>query len=257
MDTPAPMTNLPNLGMPGTTEINWGGVVKGVAIVAAVAVAAVVGLAVFSAAGAGITAMITHNAVASSLAGGAMQAATWSAGALGTGINFIGGMLSAIPGLLVNVLGLSNVALAPAAATGANHLIGIAGAGAAAAVATHAALPHLNSVHLTTTSPSPIDGGPDTNLTSGVFAAGTGAHATSTASIHEMAHAAHGAHELSEQQRERAEWTNKFASRGGFTSYADSVRARKEDEKPIQPRDANFAEQLNADRANLDAALER
>ncbi len=256
-----PEITLPTKQPSSERPIEWGGVLKGAAIVAGVALAAVVGVAVFSAIGAAAVGAASPSMV--TLLGTSIQA-------IGSALSYGWGFLTGIPTLLVNAFGLTGGGLTFAAA---GHSIatalGIAGGTTAAAMAAHGAMaPHTTAAASSTPpdvsgptpdvppTPGPTTPGSTSTVAPNMFAAGTGAHTAAT--VAETAHAAHGAHELNEMQREHtqrqyqnANWSDKFASRAGAShgSHADAVRARSETKPPIQPREASFTAQAAAERA--------
>ncbi len=254
-----PPTEMPSTAQP----IQWGGIVKGAAIVAAVAVAAVVGyvaigalagIAIHGAMGIASAPALTHGIVA-----GTAQVAGW----LGTLTNSAMGVAQGTIPMLTHWFGW-NTAVSTATLSTAQHTAGIIGAAAAATV-TASGVSHL---HFTTPAVAAPATGTSGNLTSDIFAAGTGAHAA-TVGLHdsvlaETAHQAHSAHELSEEQRERMiqrNWSNQVASRGPMGgSFADKIREREDEKKPLQPRTDSYMEQVAKDRAaaaNDDLSLDR
>lgn len=251
-DAPAPA--------PATRHVvNWGGVLKGVAIVAAVAMVAVVALPAFTALSSYVTGAITASPTASGIAveiGEAAtwlgEAATWLGDKLLYGIGYVGGFIGNLFAPGASVAGLSSVTWTGAAAT--NQIVGVAGAATATAVAAHAAIPHLNTLQIT--GDVPVQTHNLSTDTTGILAA-QGAQsihgATHAASLHEVIHAAHHAAESSEHAQHK-QWSTQFTNKAAFANHADAVRA-SQGERSISARNDNFAQQLNADRASLDAAL--
>ena len=215
-------------------HINWGGVLKGAAIVAGIAVAAVVGFWLLSSASALVTGYIATHAGVSALAAGAHTTALYTAHGAGWAVGSIGHLLGGIPAGLAHILGLTGQHFAQAAAV--NHVVGLAGAAAATGLAVHAAAPTLMHGHYMDVDPSAH------NADTGVM--------TTTVPMHDITHITHHAAAQTDEERHHARpvvWTQKFAPQVQVNNFASSARAPK----PA----ANFTEQLNADRANLDAAL--
>lgn len=225
------MTSYDASGQAVERHINWGGVLKGVAIVAAVAVVAVVGGLALAAISDAVTTAIMANAGLSSLAAGVQPAVASVAGnicqAAGTVVNFLS---TTLPTWLAGTLNLSG-ALAPAAATSINNVAGIVGATTAGAVATHAMLPSLQHGHYVDVDP---------NIHTKMAAS-----LAPTVSMHDITHMTHHAAEHA-NERHASNWSDRFSSHN-TSSSGFAERAQKPS--------ANFTEQLNADRANLDAAL--
>jgi hypothetical protein len=232
--------------MPDTSQptverhINWGGVLKGAAIVVGVIAVAAVGLWAATLLSTYVTGALAANATASALAsgaaGGAQVAGAHAAWLGGSAIHLVSG----IPAGLVKILGLTGHTLAPAALGTVNTAVGIAGAATAGLVATHAALPYLQHGHY-------VDVDSSVHTQEGVLA-------TTTVPMHDLAHMTHHAAEHADEHN--AAWTQRVAPPRvtSYTTFADKVNAAKEERKTAAPA-ANFTEQLNADRANLDAAL--
>jgi hypothetical protein len=246
--------NLPSGNAPTQRVINWGGVLKGVAIVAAVVVVGVVAFSAFTALAGYATSAIAISPAASSVAVGVGNAATWAGESLLYGINYIGGALGYLGNSALGSLGLAGTQWGGAAAT--THVIGVAGATAATAVAAHAAMPTIHGLQLG--ADVPVDAPPsnDYALDNGLLATqgAQNSHiATHASALHEVTHAAHHAAETNNEHAEKS-WSQKFANKATFASHSDAVRATQAAKAIPQPA-ASFGEQLNADRANLDAAL--
>jgi hypothetical protein len=193
------------------------------------------------------TSAIAASPAASEVAVGIGNAATWLTGTVSYGAGYLWGMLGNAGTALLGALGLKGAVWTGAAATA--HALGIAGAGAATAVAAHAAMPHLHTLQVGADVPVGANALSPDATTSSSFLASQGAH---TASLNEVTHAAHHAAESASESHNK-NWSPQFANKAAFTSHADAVRATQAD-KAITPR-ANFAEQLTSDRANLEAAL--
>jgi hypothetical protein len=232
-------------------SINWGGVIKGVAIVAAVAVAGVVAYSVIGGIAGYATTAIAANPTTSAIAAGISQSASWLGSTLTYGVEYIGGFLGQMTTMALSGLGLGGATWGGAAAT--KEAVSLAGAGVATAAATHAALPAIHNLQLTT--PTPADANP--SVESGLLAAqgAQTAHAASHASaLHEVTHAAHHAAESAHEHEQHKQWSAKFAAKAAYASHADAVRATAAPRSVPQPADS-FSAQLNADRASLDTAL--
>lgn len=232
--------------------VNWGGVLKGAAIITAVAVAGVVGFYAFTALSTYATGAIAASPTASSVAVGLGQAATWLGNTLLYGIGYVGGFIGNLFSMGLGAIGLEGVTWTGAAAT--NQAMGAAGAAAVTAVAAHAAVPHIHALNVG--SDVPVDTSSVSTDATGILAA-QGAQsihgATHAASLHEVTHAAHHAAETTDHDHHK-QWSAQFANKAAFASHADAVRATQ-GERTISARSDNFAQQLNADRASLDAAL--
>ena len=216
---------------PVERHIHWGGVVKGVAIVAAIAVAAVVGFWLLSAASTAVTGYIGAHAGTSALAAGAHTGLVATEHFAGWAVGSVGHLLAGVPAGLAHILGLTGQHFAQAAAV--NHVVGIGGAAVAGAIATHAAMPYLQHTHY-------VDVDPSAHTEAGMLA-------SSSVPLHDITHMTHHAAEHADEHHAH-NWAQKFAPQANASaSYADSVRTSK----PA----GSFTEQLNADRANLDLAL--
>lgn len=256
--TPA---NSLNTGAPtGTTRtINWGGVLKGAAIVTAVVVAGVVGFYAFQAlAGSAAVAGFFANPTVNGLAAGFVNLLSSAWDMLLTAGGWVSEQVVALWKAIPSTFGLPTLA-SPEVVThiadatgkmGVQNVVATLGAGAATAVAAHAASPHLANVQLTTDVPTASH--TDTLAASGLFA---GHPATTAHTAHHLADAANhvAQHDHPENKPEaRRPWTDRVPAKtashipqprtGGFTDT-------------FQPRDPNFATQLNTDRAALETAL--
>ncbi len=230
---------------PSSSHINWGGVIKGVALVSAVAVAGVVGAYGISAAVGAVSGLIGTTGTASYLAASAVEGAVtlggWITSAFGTIASTAASAWAAIP----SFFGLTSTLATPAVAANASALgsgLGAIAGGATIAVGVHAVTPHIKALALTTPdSTATVDVDADTAILSQVKA--------STAMHHDFSHAtADMAHHASmhgdtnnAQPATRSSWASKFSPMKNAAS--------------ITPRDPNFSAQLNADRENLRAAL--
>lgn len=233
--------------------INWGSVLKGVAIVAAVAVAAVVGY--------GVIAQFAEPALtslASGPAGSVVQGLSNTAASLWVNAQSLAGTAWAYVEIAatwaIKAVGFEGLKWGGASA--ATNAFAAAGAGTIAVVGTSAVLPTLNHLPPTSNVPDmPTGHGP--TLESGLLATqgAQTAHAASHSALHEVTHAAHHAAESTSEHADHKNWSAKFANRAAFTSHADAARATTASRPALsQPADT-FSAQLNADRANLDAAL--
>ncbi|MES2983622.1 MAG: hypothetical protein V4735_00345 [Pseudomonadota bacterium] len=266
------------------TSINWGGVIKGIAIVAAVAVVAVVGvIAAQYLAGVAFSSPFVAETV-STLSGLATQAATaingyWSEALLTIGklqpLSWFGLSSSAA------VTGTLSAAQAATALT-ATQAAGAVGGLAAGAVVLHTALPAIHTIDLTSTTTVTTPPAHDPNLLSSVQSthmAQTNALANAH-TLHELTHISHHAAEHGSQEhtavrqhttpttpeysRRATEamaetttasrnWMERIGARpaAAIASRAEALRTKQ----PVQPRDPNFAADLEAKRAALDVEL--
>lgn len=255
--------NLPSGNAPTKRVINWGGVLKGVAIVGAIVVVAAVAMPAFSAIGAYISSAITGSTAASGAAVGITEGIAWIGDSLVYGANFIGGALGELGTMAVEGLGLEGVKWGGAAAT--TNAIGVAGATAATALAAKAAMPTLQ--HLQLGMDVPVDNVPTGNGVDNSLLAQQGVHGSNAAmhhsSLHEAAHAAHHAAEHhnkhaeaveSDAPEEQKNWREKFAQKATLQNHTVAVGANRSSRAIPRPA-ASFGEQIATDRANLDAAL--
>lgn len=233
--------------------INWGSVLKGVAIVAAVAVAAVVGYEVITQ-----IADPAFKALAAGPAGGVVEGISKTAASLWYDTQWLAGAAWAhverAATWAIKAVGFEGLKWGGASA--ATNVAAAAGAGTIAVVGTSAVLPTLN--HLPPTSNVPdVPTGHSPTLESGLLATqgAQTAHAASHSALHEVTHAAHHAAESTSEHADHKNWRGKFANRAAFASHADAARATAASRPALsQPADT-FSAQLNTDRANLDAAL--
>lgn len=218
-----------------TTSINWGGVLKGAAIVTAVAVAGVVawyavGALANSAAVTGFFADPTLQSILTSTANGLSTAWDW----LSVQATEVGSSIKSMWASLPQTLGLSTSLSSGAAAHIATATSGASAAQVASAVgatvavgaSASAGLHAINSTNLVTTHTAMLPHG-----------------------MHEAAHiAAEHAHEPAPRS-----WSNQFASRNSTTNFADSVSRKSAPVAPA-PKDT-FVSQLAADTAALNREL--
>lgn len=246
--------------------LTWGKVLKGAAVVAAIAVVAVVGYVALS----GLATWAMGSAAVSGAVGTVAPAITTAANGAAYGAGWLSSFVTVqIPAFfsgLATGLGFTApaaVAAGTAAAPGIISTAGVVGAGGAAAIAashhhgianffdsittpdTHAATDEAANAFMATKKAS---------FASGMSAdhASHGAHAST-----DLAHHAgeHSQHNSSKSWRQQVSTPNRFSYNGGpEQSYAEAVRAQQS-RSPVQPRDPNFAQQLDADRAKLDDAL--
>ena len=234
--------------------INWGGVLKGVAIVAAVAVAAVVGYMAIGAIAEAANTAIAGSPIAESAVAGVSSTATSLWESVQWGAGYAWGKLGLAAEWVVEALGFEGMKWTGAAAT--TKVLSAAGAGTAAVVATAAAVPVIS--HLQLSSNVPVDVTPSSAppLESGLLATqgAQTAHAASHSALHEVAHAAHHAAESNSEHADHKNWSAKFMNKAAYASHADAARATTSARSIPLPAES-FSAQLNADRANLDAAL--
>lgn len=220
-------------------HINWGGVLKGAAIVTGVVVAAAVGYWLFGAIIAqSVTTAVMASPNLSPMAAYASAGAHSVASGLGVAVGTVEGWLSSIPAQLVSMLGLTTP-FAPAEAVAVNQTLAIGGAAVTTAIATHAAVPYLQQTHFTSASPA---GNPEADLL------------TTSVPMHDLTHITHHAAEHADEHAAAA-WSERITPRAAASaSFAENVRASQPERHSPAPA-ANFIEKLNLDRANLDEAL--
>ena len=227
--------------------INWGGVVKGAAIVAAVVVAGVVG---FWAVHAAATALLAIPQV--SVAAQAVASATAPVAHFATGIvTYLTGFVPHIPGMIgaffSHAFGIHGASMAAGHALSASSSAVVAnsmgGLGAGAVMAGGAAiaaphLAHLNILHPGVAHPVPGDTGSGT-LSPEAHDAGTEMATTTLKTSHVAAENSHE-HRVAERAAlYRAQADKSWVDRTGTAGRASN----------------SFADQLSADRAKLDATL--
>ncbi|MDX2094724.1 MAG: hypothetical protein SFW64_02120 [Alphaproteobacteria bacterium] len=233
-----------------TPRVNWGRIMKGVALVAAVALVGVVSYHLLFAAAAPLVGGISASPTLSGIAEGIGQAATWVGAKLLYAMQFSAGFLNSMLQAALSGLGLSGVAWTGAAAT--QQAVAIAGAGAATAVAAHVAAPHLHGLADIPSDSTALPA--DTSTLVAAQTAQAAAHGSTAA--HEFAHAAHHAAESAgESHSPQKGWSQQFANKAAFASHSEAVRASQGSKPTLAARADSFSEQLNADRANLDQAL--
>jgi hypothetical protein len=219
--------------------IQWGGVIKGVAIVAAVAL---VGVAAFWLAHAAAVAALGVPQVA-----GAAQAvitATAPIANAATGVtSYLAGFLPHVPniigGFFSNLFGMEAAATTATTLSAANseaiaNAVGGLGSGAALAGSAVLAAPAIHHAMMPDTS----------HATAGHVAGMDASHSSHTTT--NILKTSHVAAENSQEAR-AAERAAKLRAAQANRSWVDKARASR--------AEGGFAEQLNADRARLDAAL--
>lgn len=260
--------NLPGEPLPTKHVVNWGGVLKGAAIVGAVALVAIVALPAFTAIGSAITSAISASPAASSLAVGIGEAATWVGDTIMYGAGYVGGALGEVGTMALEGLGLAGKTWAGAEAT--TKVIGVAGAAATTAVAAHAAMPSIQHLQLGTdmpdTSASFSASAVDPNLLTQQATQSTAvAHAAHHPILHDATHAAHHAAEEANvdaqanaeapEGQHKKNWASKFMPKAAsHASHSEAVRANQSPRSIPKPA-ASFGKQIAIDRANLESAL--
>jgi hypothetical protein len=228
-----------------TKTINWGGVIKGVAIVSAVVVAGVAGFyALNFAAGFFMPAFIGNATAAGPLATGALGVASTIGGYLGAAWAAVASFVTSLPAAFVSAFGLTGTITAAQAAS-ATTALSIAGATAGTVVVAHPAINAFNQLQFTN---SPM---PDSSSALGATQAVQAAHMHNAAHITQHMAADHAV----EQQKPQTNWMDRFKSTAGFKSHAEAARASSSTMGGITPRDANFAKQVEADTANLNREM--
>lgn len=255
---------------PVTTRhvVNWGGVLKGAAIVGAVVLVAVVALPVFTSIGGAITSAISASPAASSVAVGIGEAATWLGDTIMYGAGYVGGALGELGTMALEGLGLAGKTWAGAEAT--TKVIGVAGAVGTGIVAAHGAMPTIQHLQLGTDVPDTTASfsapAVEPNLlTQQATQSTAAAHAAHHSILHDATHAAHHAAEEANVDAEadaqapegqhKKSWASKFMPKAALhTSYSEAARTNPSPRSIAQPA-ASFGEQIAIDRANLESAL--
>ncbi len=234
---------MPNAMEQPTKTINWGGVLKGVAIVSAVVVAGVAGFYALNFAAGLFMPALVGNTTAGAIATGGLGVASTIGGWLGAGWATVASFVTSLPAAFVSAFGLTGTITA-AQTAGATSALGIAGATAGVAVAAHPAINAFNHLHFTNPMPD----------TSGATLGSM--QATQAAHMHNAAHIAqHLAADHTVEQQQKTNWMDRFKGNAGFKSHAEAARATATPAGTITPRDASFAEQLKADTAKLNQEL--
>ncbi len=270
-------------------EINWGGIVKGAVIVSAVVLAAVAGVLAFEAGIPWLTSAIQGNSVLGPIAGGIESGIAWIGDSISSlvtsatptvanAVGTSGAYLSSWGTSLMETLGLTET-ISTGAVTAINNAAPVIGGATAVALAAKPAIASLHQIPATTTvvvppppppPPMPEPSGLDTataakshagaqaDINAALASKTAAANATNAAGHHvnDLAHhAAEGQHEKAKAaDKASGGWMDRFSPKSANGSFADAA-LRSKSEREITPRDANFAAQLDADRANLDAAL--
>ena len=219
------------------TSINWGGVVKGAAIVSAFAVVAVAGFyGIQAVAGSEIVKDIlgddTLKAFGTTLVNGLATAWEFTKDLAGDVWDWTKEMWKGLP----ETLGLST-----SLNGAADKLVG----GTTAATMTKTAT-IVGGVALASASAPVITG--MINGTELVHHHAATAHTAAHDAAHHTAH--HAAHVATERR-----FADKFANKTQFTSHAEAARASKPAARTIATPQESFAKDLEASTANLDRAL--
>jgi hypothetical protein len=261
-----------NGATPAASRIQWGGMIKGAAIISLAVVA--VG-AVYLTLGAASSIILPEmTGTVGSLIQGAYSSAVTFAQTAQYYAGYAWGHLSHMFAGLPAALGYTT-ALTPATASSIGTAVQVAGTGAAAGIAAHATAPHLKNLLQNTpgtpTTPTPLDA-----ASSGILASMKPTMASTTPlsahAIHDISHASQHAAEhtskhgkkLSPGEQPRG-WRSMFMNRqaAAAQTLAPGEQPRGWSHKfttsqnaasmasTHQPRDPNFASQLNADRTNL------
>ncbi len=244
------------------THINWGGVVKGVALVGAVVLAGVagayaVGLAT-SAAGTALATGGTLEAIAATTIKGGATIALWIGGAATELAAAVQSAWAGIP----SFFGLTSTMATPAVAEAASTLSTgamLAGGGAATAIAAHAIAPKLHAITYTTADIPSVDN-TDAGILSQVKTSAAMQHSDISHATAELSsHAAtHGNKTVPLSDAPQRGWRDMLSSQPSASTQQNGSWASKLNTSASTipaPRDPNFAKQLDADRANLAAAL--
>lgn len=236
------------------TSISWGGVLKGVAIVTAVAAVAVVGFVAFN--------FLAGMALAASpaLSGATATALATAApvtGAIETGMAFLSqltpmawlGSFFAPIGAALGITG--GAALTAAQVSAVQGTAAVVGAGAATALATPTAVHHLNNLQLTHTTVIPT-------ATDPAFTVNNTMQAAHAAHMSHMAHMTHHAAEHAHQQEElklkpkAANWQEYVG--GPKPQAAVAPQPAKREQRMEKPQ-ADFAGELNEQRKKLEETI--
>jgi hypothetical protein len=269
--------NLSGEAQPTKRVVNWGGVLKGVAIVGAVALVAVVALPAFATIGGTISEFIVETPALKGIAVGLESAAAWvtdtaaasvaPGGFISNALGYVGETLNSLVGSALDGVGLTGKSWAGADATA--KAIAAAGTVGTVAVAAHGAMPAIQNLQLDARVPAdlpPANPAADQGL---LAAQGATAHAGHHSMLHDAAHAAHHAAEDTSTHADvdadsnsetpeapgRRNWASKFMQKAGaHASHSDAVRANKAPRTLPQPA-ASFGEQIAEDRMKLEGAL--
>ncbi|MFZ4541557.1 MAG: hypothetical protein ACOYNL_07080 [Rickettsiales bacterium] len=223
--------------MARNTSVNWGGVIKGVAIVSAVVVAGAVGAWALGAAWGAIGTAAAGEATTSALAGTAYDGITTAASWLSTQWAAFSTYISSVWTGLASSSALTG-ALTTAQVTSGVPIAQVVGGVAAAGAAATVALPAMRDIPM-----SQLDA-PDP------YIAQNAQH-----------HASHGAmHTATETTRHIAaesgqRQSSNLVSRFGTKAANDDSFVQREAARRNSAPGTSFSESLNADRANLEAAI--
>lgn len=231
--------------MATNTSINWGGILKGAAIITAVAVAGAVAYSAFVAGTPMVTGYIAQSENLKIFLSNAVDLATAAGGYIAEGWSWLSAQAAAAPAAIVSALGIENTgSLSNFLGNGA-QTADIAGKVGAAAVATTGAviaMPELRHTPLVV---------PDTSTPA------LAAHSLHPAGFHEAAFTAK--HVAAEHgSKGTGSWGSVFASKAPTASYSEAALASKVDRDTARmARQDSFANQLDSDRANLEAVLRK
>lgn len=236
---------------PAAPRVNWGRIMKGVALVAAVALVGVVSYHLLFAAAAPLATDAVATSTFGSIAEGISRAASWVGTALTTTVSYIAGALYGLLEMGLKAVGLSGVAWTGGPAT--QQALALAGGAVGTAVATHVATPHLHGLGTPPVDSSAALPADTTTLVATQTAAHSAAHGST---LHDITHAAHHAAESAESSHDgQKNWRQQFANKSAFANHSEAVRASQGSKPTLAARADSFSEQLNADRASLDQAL--
>lgn len=246
------------------THINWGKVVKGALLVTAVVGVAAVGFWAVGTMASGGMAAITGSSSVDGIAAAAVEGVNTTVGWIGAGLSYVGSMLYNVPGMIANTFGLhgslTTTTLFGTSTPVANALpaaAGVVGAAGLGTVMYHGIHPQVHDVITNSVSqhyvpvPDASTTTIDPNHSTIIMAGQAGAHNAAM----EMAHAGHEAHELNEQIKEHSQWRDQFALRNTTSGYANAVGKRETRSMLVAPRDANWAEHVTAETAQLNNSL--
>lgn len=228
--------------------INWGAVVKGAAIIAAVVVVAAVGFVALQA----LAAAALATPAGASAAATAIQIGTPIANGLQTAVAFLGQLhplawVSSFFAPIGQALGFSATALSATQAAAVTQAASIAGAGAATALAAPIAGHHLGNLNFTHTVTVPLD--------PSAHALHQTTHAAQMMEVSHLSHMTHHAAEHTHNQdlklRPKAANWQEYVGKPQPQAAAAPAKSERRIEKP----QADFAGDLNKQRAELEASL--
>ncbi|MFM9890575.1 MAG: hypothetical protein ACKVOE_08060 [Rickettsiales bacterium] len=278
----------------GGSHINWGQVIKGVAIVTAavVAVAVVYTWAPVLIAN-GLTALNT-SPVFGPIIGALHSGAIWGIHALSEAATIAGSFFSTLWAAVAPAAGsATTAALVPAQITAAGNALGVVATGGAVAASVAVAAPAIGHLHLvdhntlTSAAMPPHDGGASASLAGGATpdssfadmlsykkaALADALHQSSASNIETAHHSvdlahrnthehlgaespdAPGPHAAQNERRTRANLLRAQKAQENWVERVGDTGAAASKSTAITPRDASFSKQVDLDAAKLNEAL--